>query len=74
MAKLSVAGVEVVDDAALVDWARAKNKPPLMTGINSTTREETLGGGNFYTLYLEDDGTGKLRLVRRRPTGFNCSY
>lgn len=73
MAKYSVNGVEVVDDTGQVDWTRFKNKPTLVNGANGTTRNETIGSGSIsaLTFYLEDDGTGKARLVRR-VTLVNC--
>jgi hypothetical protein len=74
MDKYLVGEVGVIDDAGLIDWARFKNKPSLVAGVNGTTRSEVIGSGSegAITYYVEDDGTGKARLVER-TTFSNCN-
>lgn len=67
MAKYSVTNLEVIKDDGTIDWSRVSGRPSLLPGFNPVNR--VVGAGEFRSFALEDDGTGKVRLVE---TLFDC--
>jgi tRNA U34 2-thiouridine synthase MnmA/TrmU len=69
MAKLSVNGVEVIRDDGQVDWGRLSGVPGYLIGVNTSNRLNGSQSQKFFMYDLENDGTGRLRLVQ---STFNC--
>jgi hypothetical protein len=64
MSKFSVNGVEVIRDDAKIDWSRIAGRPVFLPGFNPVNR--VVNSGEFRSYALEDDGTGRVRLVETR--------